>query len=360
MRILAAAGASGGHIFPALGFLESLQDSGEDIQTLLILPERSRVEIPAGYPLRRIPVSPVKLNLGLGVIPALFNFFKASLQTFGIIAGFKPELVVGFGSLASVPAVLLAWLFRIKTVIHEQNVIPGRANRFLAYFSDRIAVSFPGTRDYLHRQANKVILSGNPLRKSMARLDKEKALDFFGFKKDKFTVLVMGGSQASHKINLAFPEAVRALKDSSLLQVIHLAGEADLAMLEAKYQPLKIKVKLFGFLKEMQYAYSAADLVISRAGATSIAEIISFKIPAVLIPYPFAYKHQTANAQVLSREGAASLIEDSALDKQGLKDILEEYLDNPEKINFRRLAYDKFPQLKAGAALAESALSLLN
>jgi UDP-N-acetylglucosamine--N-acetylmuramyl-(pentapeptide) pyrophosphoryl-undecaprenol N-acetylglucosamine transferase len=189
---------------------------------------------------------------------------------------FRPDIVIGFGTIDCLPLLLLAWIFRVKTLIHEQNVLPGRANRLLARFSDRIAISFEETREHLAAYEKKIVLTGNPIRKELEKIDRLKALGFFGFKEDKFTILVMGGSLGSQRINAAFLKAASLLTDTSGLQVIHITGIKDCELIKARYKDLNIESRVFGFLNSMQYAYSACDLVISRAGATSVTEIMFF------------------------------------------------------------------------------------
>ena len=360
MKVLAITGSSGGHIFPALGFLDTLNNKHKDIDILLVLPKRN-ITNPAGnfkYKLNYISISSIKLSLDFKNFTAILRFFKGSLESIVILLTFRPDVVVGFGSLVCIPMILFAWLLGMKTLIHEQNVIPGRANRFLAKFTDRIAISFAQTRDYLKDYKRKVVLTGNPIRKELKRIDKNKALDFFGFNSDKFTILVMGGSQGSHRINFGFLRAVSAIPDKSRFQVIHLAGIGDYALLKNSYKGLNINSRLFNFLESMQYAYSACDLVVSRAGATTIAEIIFFGLAAIIIPYPFAYRHQIANAKVLQTIGSGIIIQDNELDSDILSKNIENLINNPERIKAMRSYYDNVSGLNANDLLADAVLSL--
>ncbi len=360
MKILAVTGASGGHIFPALGFLDKLNNKYKNIETLLVLPEKN---ITYGiknhqYRLGYISISSIQPGFDSKNFIAILRFLKGSWESLVMLLTFRPDVVVGFGSLVCIPMILFAWLLGMKTLIHEQNVIPGRANRFLAKFTDKIAVSFPETRDYLKDYKRKVVLTGNPIRKELIRTDKKKALDFFGFNSDKFTILVMGGSQASHRINSRFLHAVSAMPDKSGFQIIHLAGSGDYDLLKNSYEGLNIAFRLFDFLEPMQYAYSACDLAVSRAGATTIAEIIFFGLPAIIIPYPFAYKHQMANAKVLSNMGSGIIIQDNELDSDMLHKNIKELINNSDKIKAMRSRYDDIPRMNADDSLVEAALSL--
>jgi len=355
MKILVVTGASGGHIFPALSFLDTLKDKYKDIDTLLILPKRSLgvSKIADDSKIRYISISTINLSFSPRNFIALLRFFKGSLESLILLLEFRPDIVVGFGSLACVPMVLLAWIFRIKTLIHEQNVIPGQANRLLAKFSDKIAISFKETRDYFKGSSRKIVFTGNLIRKELKRIDRNKALDFFGLGSDKFTILVMGGSAGSHRINLGFLNAISKSWSKSDFQIIHSSGLKDYDLLKDSYKDLGINFKLFGFLNEMQHAYSACDLVICRAGATSLSEIIFFGLPAIIIPYPFAYAHQINNAKVLENKGCAIIIKDNELDGNILRQTIEGLINNPKEIKKMRLAYDNIIVANANDLLVD-------
>jgi UDP-N-acetylglucosamine--N-acetylmuramyl-(pentapeptide) pyrophosphoryl-undecaprenol N-acetylglucosamine transferase len=358
MRILVATGSSGGHIFPAIALLDSLKNSGQNV--LLVLPQKSQnnIDVTPGQ-IKYIRAANVNFDLSSKNIRNIYSFLWGAWESFRIILKFKPDVVVGFGSLNTVALIFWAWLFRIKTIIHEQNVICGRANKLLAKLVDRVAVSFDQTRKYLNITEEKIVLTGNPLRRSLVRLDKKEALDFFKFKEGKFTVLITGGSQGSHRLNAVCLEALSACQEKDNLQIIHISGKQDFSWLKAGYTCPGLKYNLFDFFPQMQYAYSAADLVICRAGATTIAELQKFSVPAILLPYPFAYAHQLANARVLKNIGAAEILLDADLNADKLRDSLKEYFTNREKLNAMQKAYQKLPVLDAAEMLAKQVLNLV-
>ncbi|MDD5731071.1 MAG: undecaprenyldiphospho-muramoylpentapeptide beta-N-acetylglucosaminyltransferase [Candidatus Omnitrophica bacterium] len=360
MRILAVAGASGGHIFPAVSFLEAVKDKSREIDTLLVLPRKSiekQLDLP-GCIVSYISISALSLRFNFKNIMAFSGFLLGALQSLFLLLKFRPNVVVGFGSIASVPMVFFARCLGIKTVLHEQNVIPGRANRFLARFADRIAVSFDDTRKYLKSYADKIVLTGNPVRKGLKKIEKKEALGFFEFSADKFTVLVMGGSQGSLSINKAFLKAVSGMRAKDRLQVIHLCGVNDFESVGKSYKELKVNVRLFGFLKSMEYAYSACDLAVSRAGAVTLSELMFLSVPAVVIPYPLAYNHQAKNAEILKNAGCAVIIEDGELGTGILQNTLEEIMEDPRKIEEMRRGFERMPPAKADKLLANNVLGL--
>lgn len=358
MRVLLASGSSGGHIFPALALMDYLKEKGA--QVLLVLPQKCRDnKVLSGQPeIKYISSAPLSLALNARNLYGAYIFLKGAWEGLRIIIKFKPDAVIGFGSLHTIALLFWAWLFRIKTMIHEQNFIPGRANRLLSRFVDRVALSFGRTKKYLRIPETKIALTGNPIRRELARVPRQETLDFFKFKEGKFNILVVGGSQGSQKINNACSAGIAALAASDELQVIHISGFGDITGLENVYASAGITHKLFDFLPAMQYAYSAADLAICRAGATTIAELAKFRVPALLVPYPFAYSHQLGNARVLEEIGAARVILDAELTAEKLKPILEDLLDSPAKLAAMRLAYEKLQIPDAVELLAREVLTL--
>jgi UDP-N-acetylglucosamine--N-acetylmuramyl-(pentapeptide) pyrophosphoryl-undecaprenol N-acetylglucosamine transferase len=360
VKILVVTGSSGGHIFPALGFIEAFEEKALAADLLLVLPKRSAIRefCLASCRVKYISTLPMSMRPDLKNLKGIFALLKGSLQSLFILIEFMPDAVVGFGTLDCLPMVLFAWAFRIKTVIHEQNVLPGQANKLLAKFADRVALSFRKTADYLSVSADNTVFVGNPLRK-LESVDKKEALSFFGLEPGRFTVLVMGGSQGSHNINTAFLEAARGFAPGGRIQAIHLCGRQDFVFLQGAYHSIKADIKAVDFLKPMQYAYSACDLVVCRAGATTVAELIKFKVPAIMIPYPFAHQHQAVNAALLRDSGSAVVIEDSKLDGDTLRDCLQRFVDDPEKIKQMSVSYDKLScRGDAAALLADAVLSL--
>jgi len=354
MKVLVVAGSSGGHIFPALSFLEELREKHKGAELLLVLPKRSigkQFISKDDFPVKYILTPKMSVRPG-----ALFKYLLGSAQSLEILLKFKPDVVVGFGSSDSLPLLFLAWLFRIKTLIHEQNVVPGKANKILAKLVDKVALSFAETAEYLNINPERITVTGNPIRKGLVKLDKKEALNFFGLG-DKLTLLVMGGSQGSHRINLALLNVFSGLGSGLDFQVVHLAGINDSELVKKGYENLNIEARVFTFLPQINYAYSACDLVISRSGASTIYELMFFEKPAILIPYPFAYAHQLNNAQVLEKAGAAYIVKDSELDYGGLKDALKGLFADAKRLNNMRSGY-KGERLNAASLLVDLALQL--
>jgi len=323
MKIIIATGASGGHIFPALSLAEEFKDKHD----IIFVCEQGKSEIlieEAGF--KTLAISIVKPRSLKNMFSFIFSLVRSFGESLRIINSFKPEVAVGFGSFVSFPLIAAAKIKGLPTVIHEQNAVPGLANRILANFSNKIAVSFSESNKYFPGQ--KRVLTGCPVRPELLKADKASARQFFNLKSNKFTILVLGGSQGSHNINVKFMQVLREIKEKDNLQVIHLTGSADYEWVRSEYQKIGIEHCVFAFLKEMGYAYKSADLVISRAGASAIAEIALLGVPAILVPYPFARAHQLENARAMADKGAAVLIKDADLSAQVFKGHILRLLNN--------------------------------
>jgi len=237
-----------------------------------------------------------------------------------LICKMKPVLVVGFGSYSSVPGVLCAAILRIPVLIHEQNVAMGRANQFLAAMADQIAISFPETQGrFLHK---KIFWSGYPLRpsfwKEVDKIDNESST------KNKFTILVFGGSQGAKRISDVFLKALEALSAEERLglAVIHNVGSNDVQEIKQVYQEFGITADVYAFSYQIFEQYKRADLVVSRAGAGTIFELAALGRAGILIPYPHAYAHQKLNAEYLVRQNSAQVIYDEELSADKLREVV--------------------------------------
>lgn len=358
MKVLIVTGSSGGHIFPALALMERLKDSCAEL--LMVLPDKnsSGKFTPDCGSIKYIHDSRLRPELDSKNISEAYFFLIGAWESLRAVIEFKPDVVVGFGSLNTIALLFWAWLFRIKTIIHEQNVIPGRANRLLAKFVDKVAVSFAQTGAYLKVSRQKIVLTGNPVRRGMVKLERKEALDFFDFKEGKFNILITGGSQGSHKLNTVCCAALTGYHERNSLQLVHISGEQDFELLNEAYAKAQITHKVFRFFSDMQYAYSMADLVICRAGAMTIAELQRFGLPALLIPYPFAYGHQLGNARLLEESGSALVIRDEELCAGKIRDKIGQLMNEPQKLKSMRQVYVRARAIDAAGLLADEVLNL--
>lgn len=357
IKVLIAAGGSAGHLYPAIAFAQRLVQMNPRAAVVFVSGRRGQVEEwirQAGFEVFFVSIRPLSGG-PVNFLRFLYSLLKSFLEAFLIIERFRPDAVAGFGAYVSLPLVLEASVFKRATVIHEQNVSLGRANKFLSPFADRIALSFP------HRSVpnDKYVFTGNPLRRDLIKAGKREAGDFFGLAEDKITVLSVGGSQGSRRINQAFREAVFSLSREEDFQFIHICGKYDYSLLKKDYSCIRIRHCLFEFLARMDLAYSLADIVVCRAGAGTISELAYFNKAAILIPYPYAGSHQLENALALGRDNAALVFEDKDLTGQLLAENISGLIRSKDRREALERNIQSFAVPDADEKLAKVMLELL-
>lgn len=310
-------GGTGGHVFPGLATARALQARGHEVtlwmagQAIETATRHAWSGPVVSIPSAGLSASPLRLPLTL---VRLIRAYRASLRA---LRQNPPQALLAMGSYSSVGPVLAARRLRIPVILHEANVIPGRAIDALSRFAHTVAVSFPETRAYLPRA--RVVIAGIPLRKEL-----ELAASTAFPPPDRFTVLIMGGSQGARRLNeLAVEALCRLHREGIPLNVIHLSGEKDQATVTTAYQAAGIPHTVHGFLRDMASAYRSASLAIARSGANSCMELALFGVPALLVPYPLAARdHQAANARAMAQAGAADVIEQKDLTANRLIDYI--------------------------------------
>ncbi len=320
MRLLVAGGGTGGHLFPGIALGEEVKTRHPRNDVLFVGSARGieAREVPrAGYPLEIIDVGPIK-RMGLfGMLKGVFRVPRALGQSMRILRRFDPDVVVGVGGYSSGPVVMAAWMMRIPTAVQEQNALPGFTNRTLGKFVDAVFTAFPEAQASFPRR--KTYLLGNPIRRAF--------LDNYLHTKaatDRLSIFVTGGSQGAHALNLKVAEAMELLAPTlgPRLALVHQTGVKDQPEISARYQKLAahgLLAEAVAFIDDMPRAYAGADLLVCRAGATTIAELTVCKKPAILVPFPFAADdHQTVNARSMVQAGAALLIPESELSAEKL------------------------------------------
>jgi len=353
MRALVVASHSGGHILPAVAFCQGLKDKDGGVRIKFVTTDGKIERQIINNNFDTVFFKKKRISL-----LTAYNLLGLFFQSRSLIREFKPDFIAGFGGYLSVPFIMCANFSGIPNFIHEQNVRIGMANNFLSMFADKIIFSFSNTQ-ISDRIKNKSLFLGLPLRKELKRIDRQEARRYFGLDEKCFTILVIGGSQGSYKINT---QIVGLLKDKEVcgIQLIHLAGYYKYDSFEREYGSLNIRHKLFAFLDRMDYAFSAADLVISRSGANTIAELVAMQAPAILVPYPYAKLHQADNARFLVDRDAAVLIEDNLLDKRILKHLIAGFRDNPERLEKMSQALSSIKMPDARNKMAELAWEMVN
>ncbi|MDI9569629.1 MAG: undecaprenyldiphospho-muramoylpentapeptide beta-N-acetylglucosaminyltransferase [Pseudomonadota bacterium] len=333
--MIVAGGGTGGHLFPGVAVVEAFLSRDRRHEALFVGTERGlekKVLPELGYSLATLDVEGVKGRSWGDSFQAVLKIPKGMLQAIKIIKGFSPDIVLGVGGYASGPAVLAAHLLGIETAIAEQNAIPGATNRILANFVNRIFLSFPDPEGVF--PPRKSVVTGNPIRASLVAAASDSRPRREGKRRDGFDILVFGGSQGAHGVNMAVLDAAALLGGlRETVRIVHQTGAKDVPEVREGYEKLGIKAEVHPFIMDMAAAYREADLLICRAGATSVAEITAMGKVAILIPFPFAiHDHQTKNAEVLVRAEAALMIPERELTGAGLAAAIGELAADPERL----------------------------
>lgn len=311
MKIVIAAGGTGGHLYPGIAVArEILREKGNEVLFVgTLMGIEAKVLPKLGLPVRYISAGRLK-GMGIAaVLKTLITLPKSFIQSFLLLRTERPDMVVGVGGYASGPVAAASWALRIPILVVEPNSYAGLANRLAGRFARRVVLTFPGNDRQNFFPAAKKIFLGPLVRNGINKGDRTKAISSFGLEADRFTVFVMGGSGGAHAINMAMKDAAPLLSDIRALQILHQTGEADVAEVTESYRKAGVKAKVLPFIHDMENAYAAADLVISRSGATTVAELAVCGKQAVLIPYPYAAdNHQEYNARTLAERGQAEII----------------------------------------------------
>jgi len=335
LKVVIAGGGTGGHLFPGIAIAREFMTRNSATRIIFIStgnPLEKTVLTKAGFDLQSIQVAGIK---GRGIwnqIKSVLKIPGAVLAAMGLLRNFSPDLVVGLGSYSAGPVVMGAWLMRVPIVIHEQNILPGITNRILARLADRIYISFENTRSRFNPR--KVYWTGNPVRRELletaASVDKTVSPPSG---RKKFTVLIIGGSQGAHRINMVMIEALELLQDADRLHFVHQTGEADEKTVRDAYGQKAVSATARAFFDNMAEQYCQADLIVCRAGATTVAEITAMGKAAIFIPFPYAADdHQTLNAADLADADAAELIPEKELTAAMLGTKIKYYMENPQEL----------------------------
>ena len=333
LRIVIAGGGTGGHLFPGLAIAQEFMTRNERNTVLFVStgnPLERSVLGQTNFKLEAITAEGIKgRGLWNQAISAL-KIPRGIVESVRILKEYQPDLTLGLGSYSAGPVVVSAWLMRTKIVLHEQNILPGITNRILARFADRIYISFDDTKKCFDPQ--KIRLTGNPVRKELLNHQEGNSNEIAADSKS-FCVLIIGASQGAHRINMTVIEALSHLAQKERLYFIHQTGAADEQTVKAAYQRVGIAARVQAFFRHMAPLYKQADLIICRAGATTVAEVTAVGKAVIFIPFPFAAdNHQALNADTLAREGAAEMILEKDLNARSLGEKIEYYVSHPEAL----------------------------
>ena len=359
MRVIITGGGTGGHLFPGIALATGIQQRVPGCEVMFIGTRRQLDrETLAGFDFQRQSISCMGLK-GMGLVHRLKSLAclpGAVLEAGAIIKKFDPDLVFGVGGYVTGPVLLAAKLQSIPTCIHEQNSVPGLANRMISRFVDRVFVSIPGEYSFPVR---KTVVSGNPVREEILAAAREKEKSSH----NTFTLLVLGGSLGAHRINLLMLEAMTSIQQEKELSVnlVHQTGAADEDRVRGGYAAAGIQAEVAPFFRDMASLYRRADLVVARAGATTLAELSVMGLPALLIPYPYAADdHQAKNGQYYVEGGGARMYRESELDADVLASTITDLLRDPGELHSMAARMKKMGRPDATRRILDDCLELIN
>lgn len=328
VRAIFAGGGTGGHLFPAIAIAEELKALAPGSEILFVGTKEkieARVVPEKGFRFRTIWISGFHRSMRLSNLLFPVKVCVSMMQAFSILKEFRPDVVIGTGGYVSGPMLYAATLNGIPTLIQEQNSYPGETTRFLAKRVNEVHLAFEQSKKHL-TQARTVVVSGNPTRKDLGKPGVEESLRYFGLQVDgkMQTVLIFGGSLGAASINTAVMNHLDELLKKNIRIIWQTGNTTDdrFAILRKKYPGDRLWLNTF--IDRMDYAYAASDLIVCRAGATTIAELTLLGKPALLVPYPrAAADHQTENARALAQAGAAVLVADNEINERLAATVLE-------------------------------------
>ena len=361
MRIIITGGGTGGHIYPGISLAREFQSRDKNNEIIFVGTEHkmeSEIIPQEGFRFLGLRVKGIERKFSLESLSALFLFLGSLFTSYGIIKDFKPDLVIGTGGYVSGSVALVSSLLGIPTFIHEQNVIPGITNQFLSLAGKKVFTSFPESAGYFWRK-ERIVFLGNPIRKSIWQGNKEKIIKENNLDSTKKTILVFGGSKGASTINKMVLHSLYLIEESIWLewQVLIISGEEDFKNLTEKVtkSPFKETVRVLPYLHNIEDAYDLADLVVCRAGATTIAELSAKGIAAILIPYPYATgNHQLYNARFLESNLAALIIEEKELNREKLAAELSKLLTDNKRLDLLARNSKKLGKRKAAQDIVDN------
>ena len=345
--VVIMAGGTGGHIFPGLAVARELRARGVPVTWLGAAGAmETRLVPPQGIAIDTLPIAGIRGKGKLALLGAPFRIMRAVRAAGFALRACNPRAVVAFGGFASGPGGLAGRLLGVPLIVHEQNRAPGMTNRILARFCRRLLVGFPGSF------AGGEELVGNPVRAEIAAIAAPEQR--LSGRDGPLRVLVVGGSQGARVLNQAVPAAVAALAGQAQFQIRHQSGEKLFAEAQAAYQQADVAAEVSPFIADMAQAFAWADLVVCRAGASTLAELCAVGVPAVLVPFAAAVDdHQTRNAQYLVEHGAAVLLKQDAGLAAALQQTLQQLHDDPARRMAMAQAARGLARVDAAARIAD-------
>jgi UDP-N-acetylglucosamine--N-acetylmuramyl-(pentapeptide) pyrophosphoryl-undecaprenol N-acetylglucosamine transferase len=333
MNTVIACGGTGGHLFPGIAVAEVLRDRGHEVMLLVSEKEIDALALSGGtgFQVEKLPTIGLPSPFSPAILGFIHRFGESFSRCRAIYRKFKPQVVLGMGGFTSTAPVLAGRLRGASTFIHESNAVPGKANRLTARLVRAVFLGFKECAAFFPKAKTEV--TGTPIRTELKRLDRNVARQKLGLREDLATLLVMGGSQGASGINQAIIKSLPFTRGLQL-QVIHLSGARDERLVADNYRRENVPAFVAAFHHRMEEVYSAADFFVARAGAASLAEFAAFSLPGILIPFPYAADdHQSRNAEIFARAGAAIVLKESELSGELLTGKIKELIENASQLH---------------------------
>ncbi len=359
-RLAIACGGTGGHLFPGLAIAEAVRRRGHEVRFFISAkPVDKRALSGAGESEHGVEIPAVGWTGLFGAVPFLFRLLGAVRKAGEELSRFKADALLGMGGFVSAASVGAARRSGIPYFLHESNAIPGRATKLLSAGANKMFVGFEECGRHLPKA--KVSVSGTPVRSRLGKIAKEEALKKLGLHPKRHLVAILGGSQGARGINEAMLRGLPALKPlANTIQILHLAGEAHADKVRHAYEHSGFHAIVLGFCDEMDAVYAAADLVVSRAGAGTLAELAACGVPSILVPFPAAVDdHQTANAHAYADRGAAEIVAEKNLEGTELGQRIARLLGDRVRQEHMRRAARQQSSPEAAEKIAEEIAHVL-
>ena len=362
LKVLISGGGTGGHVYPGISLACELRIRDHENDILFVGTNKgmeAKIVPREGFKFETIIAKGIKRQLCLDSVKAIFIFFISLVQSIKILKKYRPDIVIGTGGYVSGSVVLMATILKIPAFIHEQNAVPGITNKLLSCFADKTFISFKQSKKYFWCK-QRLFFSGNPIRikrTEQFREDNYRQLDLDPSKK---TILVIGGSKGAASINRAVIAGIHLLNHTVKKdwQVLLISGEDDFKQINSKADNKRDTFIVKSYLYDMDKAYLLADLIICRAGATTLAEVNAYGIPSIIIPYPFATdNHQEMNARILEKNGAAMVILEKELSGATLSRLLSLLLDDQGRLKAMAQKSKELGRIDAAKKIIDVVLS---
>ncbi len=350
MKVLIAAGGTGGHIYPGIAIAKYIMSKQPEAQIVFVGTDRGLEKdlVPKeGFEIKLIRVKGFKRKLSIDTLKTVKEMFLGLNDAKNIVKKFKPDIVVGTGGYVCGPVLFAAWQHKVPTLIHEQNAFPGVTNRILSKFVNKVAVSFPEASHYF-KNKKKIVTSGNPIRSEFKDNDRKVARENLNIPLDATLIVTTGGSQGAQSINKSMLEVIKQYKDEKHVHIIHITGknqyENVMSLLEEQHIAIANhkNIQVLPYTYDMPNLLKSCNLVIARAGAVTVSEICAVGRGSILIPYPYATdNHQEFNARVITEKNGGILILDKDLNGKLLCDEISKLIFNKEKMQkMEKVSYE--------------------